>query len=113
MSDTFISRDEAARALAVTTRVLLRYESRGLVHASRHEGREGYDPGEARRLWRIVSYQRDLGINLAGVEAVLRLREHLEKVHRELERVASAFESALGERDDDLDHPAGHAPRHG
>ena len=53
---------------------------------------EGYGPAEIRRVWTIVSCQRDLGINLAGVEVVLRLRDHLEDVHRRLQpwRMTSA-----------------------
>ena len=36
-------------------------------------------PAEIRRIWTIVSYQRDLGINLAGVEAILKLRDHMDE----------------------------------
>ena len=49
----------------------------GLVQIA-HEGSvEGYEPAQVRRLWSIVTYQRDLGINLAGVEVILHLVDHL------------------------------------
>ncbi len=77
MSERIIPREHAANSLSVTTRVLLRYESLGLVHTLREGEIEGYGPSEIRRLWTIVSLQRDLGVNLAGVEAVLKLRDHI------------------------------------
>ncbi|MBY0395670.1 MAG: MerR family transcriptional regulator, partial [Thermoleophilia bacterium] len=89
-----IPRDEAARALAVTVEVLERYESEGLVRVLRADGVEGYGPAEVRRLWTIVSCQRDLGINLAGVEAILKLRDHMADVHRRLDALAEQLRRA-------------------
>ena len=88
MGTPFIPRDEAAVKLAVSVRSLARYEEAGLVVAVREGDREGYRPAEVRRRWTIVTCQRDLGINLAGVEAVLKLRDHLADVHRQLDDLA-------------------------
>jgi len=88
MSESIISRDEVAEKLRVSPRILIRYEARGLVHLVREGTREGYAPAEIRRIWTIVSCQRDLGINLAGVEAILKLRDHLGEVHRQLDGLA-------------------------
>jgi MerR family transcriptional regulator/heat shock protein HspR len=95
MTQPIIPRDEAAQRLAVSPSVLVRYEAHGLVRAVRQGPVEGYGPAEIRRLVAIVSYQRDLGINLAGVEAVLKLRDHLADVHRRLGAVAEQFREAL------------------
>ena len=95
MSEPIIPRDEVARQLAVSARLLLRYEARGLVHVRVEGPIEGYTLAEARRIGSIVSYQRDLGINLAGVEAVLKLREHLADVHRRLHHLADNLIDAL------------------
>ena len=103
MSQPIIPRDEAAERLAVPVRVLIRYEARGLVRVARDGGVEGYEPAEIRRLGSIVSYQRDLGINLAGVEAVLKLRAHLADVHRQLHDLAARLHDAL-------EAPAGDEP---
>jgi MerR family transcriptional regulator, heat shock protein HspR len=97
MSPTIIPRDEVARHLAVPVRLLARYEARGLVQVVREGEIEGYAPAEIRRLWSIVSYQRDLGINLAGVEAILKLRAHLGNVHQRLDSLASRLIEALDE----------------
>jgi MerR family transcriptional regulator/heat shock protein HspR len=48
----------------------------------------GYGPSEIRRLWSILSLQRDLGVNLAGVEAIMRLRAHFDELHRCLSDLA-------------------------
>ena len=104
MSQAIIPRDEAAEYLAVSTRVLVRYEARGLIHAVRVGAVEGYGPAEIQRLQTIVCYQRDLGINLAGVEIALKLRDHLVDVHHRLEDVASRLRLAVeeeGERQED------------
>src|SRR3954452_4880848 len=92
MTQSIIPRDRVAEALAVPVRILIRYESRGLIRALNDEVGgvrvEGYGPAEIRRAWTIVSCQRDLGINLAGVEAILKLRDHLAEVHRQLDVLA-------------------------
>jgi MerR family transcriptional regulator/heat shock protein HspR len=95
MSPTIIPRDEVAEHLAIPVRVLNRYEARGLVHAVRQGSVEGYGPAEIRRLWTILSFQRDLGINLAGVEAILKLRDHLGEVHRQLDRLAGELRAVV------------------
>jgi MerR family transcriptional regulator/heat shock protein HspR len=97
MSQPIIPRDEVARELSVPTRVLIRYEARGLIHSVREGPVEGYAPSEIRRLWTVVSCQRDLGINLAGVEAVLKLRDHVAEVHRRLDDLAARLREALDE----------------
>jgi MerR family transcriptional regulator, heat shock protein HspR len=90
-----IPRDEAARELSVEPRVLLRYERRGLVRVVSEGAVEGYGPEEVRRLWTIVSYQRDLGVNLAGVEVALKLRDHMAEVHRRVGSLAERLRDAL------------------
>src|SRR5262245_12182208 len=96
MTQPIIPRSQVAEQLAVPMRILARYESRGLVRAMRDDGGvEGYPPAEIRRIWTIVSCQRDLGINLAGVEAILKLRDHMEEVHHRLDDLAHALRDAL------------------
>jgi MerR family transcriptional regulator/heat shock protein HspR len=95
MTPTIIPRDLAAANLSVPSRLLVRYEQRGLIRAVREGELEGYPPSEVRRLWTIVSFQRELGINLAGVEAILKLRDHLSDVHNRLSTLAGELREAL------------------
>jgi MerR family transcriptional regulator, heat shock protein HspR len=95
MARTIIPRDQVAQEFSISARILVRYEFLGLVRAVREGDVEGYEPAEIPRLWTIVSCQRDLGINLAGVEAVLKLRDHLTEVHHRLDRLARELDEAL------------------
>jgi len=95
MTRPIIPRDLAARELAISPQVLVRYETLGLVRCA-HEGSiEGYEPAQIRRLWTIVSFQRDLGINLAGVEVILHLFDHLSEVHRRVDHLADELRELL------------------
>lgn len=97
---TIISRDEVVRRLQVPATLLVRYESRGLVRSVRQGEVEGYEPSELRRVWTVVSLHRDLGINLAGIEAILKLRTHIDEIHSNLSQLAHKLSEAL-ESDDD------------
>jgi len=101
MSNTpLFSREQVAERLSVPTRVLIRYESRGLVRVTRDGGVEGYQPAEIRRIWSIVTLQRDLGINLAGVEAVLKLRAQVDAIHSQMEQLAVKLREAIEQAPD-------------
>src|SRR5271165_3933330 len=95
MTRRIIPRELAARELAVSTKVLARYESLGLVRVVQEGSVEGYEPAQIRRLWSIVSYQRDLGVNLAGVEVILHLVDHLSEVHHRANQFAEELRAEL------------------
>ncbi|WP_406694826.1 chaperone modulator CbpM [Singulisphaera sp. Ch08] len=97
-TSTIIPRDVVAEKLAIAPAVLIRYENRGLVHTVREGAVEGYSPAEVRRIWTILTFQRDLGINLAGVETILKLRDQMAQVHRRLDAFASELRELI-ERD--------------
>ncbi|HEU5115941.1 MAG TPA: chaperone modulator CbpM [Isosphaeraceae bacterium] len=103
MNPTLLPREQVAEHLAVSPRILLAFERRGLVRVSREGDVEGYPPAEVRRLWTVVSLHRDAGINLAGIEAVLRLREQLDALRLQMTRVAEHVKDAL--EADDLEAP--------
>ncbi len=42
-----------------------------------------------------MSFQRDLGINLAGVELILRLSDHLAEVHHRVQALADELRDLL------------------
>jgi MerR family transcriptional regulator/heat shock protein HspR len=99
MNRRIIPRELAARELAVSTTVLARYESLGLVRVTREGLEEGYEPAQIRRLWSIVTYQRDLGINLAGVEVILRLVDNLSEVHHRVYHLVEELRGSLDQDD--------------
>lgn len=98
MQRPLVSREEAAHHLRIKPATLLRLERRGLIAVVRDGDREGYGPGEIRRLWTIVTFRRDLGINLAGVEVILRLRDQMAALHGQLGALARDLHATLDEQ---------------
>lgn len=88
----------AARIVGVGTQTLRYYERAGLLRPSRSQGkRRLYSQADIERLKRIKRLTEDLGINLAGVEVILRLMNHiidLENKIQMLERELSLMEKS-------------------
>ena len=61
------------------------YEREGLLKPSRTEGNTRlYSDQDLERLETILSLTRDLGVNLAGVEIILNMRERIEQMQGEV-----------------------------
>jgi len=72
------------------------YEREGLLLPSRTEGKTRlYSDEDLERLEFILSLTRDLGVNLAGVEVVLSLRDRMMRMQEDLHRQIEAFEARL------------------
>jgi len=62
------------------------YEREGLIEPIRTAGNTRmYDEVTLERLEVILTFTRDMGVNLAGVEVILKLKEELERMQEELE----------------------------
>src|SRR5258708_35232016 len=62
------------------------YEREGLITPSRSpKGTRYYTEEDVERLELILSLTRDLGVNLAGVEIILNMRERMKQMQREFE----------------------------
>jgi MerR family transcriptional regulator/heat shock protein HspR len=99
MTRRIISRELVARHLAISPQALVRYERLGLVHATMEGHEEGYEPSQVRRLWTIMTFQRDMGVNLAGVEVILRLCDRMSELHHRLGDLASDLRQIVREDD--------------
>ena len=63
------------------------YEREGLLAPSRSDGNTRlYEDSDLERLEVILSLTRDLGVNLAGVEIILNMREKMAQMQREFEQ---------------------------
>ena len=63
------------------------YEREGLLKPSRTEGNTRlYSEEDLEQLETILSLTRDLGVNLAGVEIILNMREKMDAMQHEFER---------------------------
>ena len=75
-----------ARILGVHAQTLRYYERAGLVHPARGRGSiRLYSVRDIERLRQIQRLMDDLGVNLAGAEVILRMKEHLMEMDEELE----------------------------
>lgn len=66
------------------------YEREGLLKPSRTDGNTRlYTDEDVERLDVILSLTRDLGVNLAGVEIILNMRERMEAMQSQMEQFVS------------------------
>lgn len=75
------------------------YEREGLLQPSRSEGNTRlYDDLTCERLEYILTLTRDLGVNLAGVEVILRMKSRIEVLEREVSRLSAVLEREVAGR---------------
>jgi len=75
------------------------YEREGLLAPSRSDGNTRlYTDEDLERLEIILKLTRELGVNLAGVEIILNMREKMEAMQRQMERFVSTLNQELSER---------------
>ncbi len=72
------------------------YEREGLLLPSRTEGKTRlYSEEDIERLEFILNLTRDLGVNLAGVEVVLNLRDQMQQRQEETRRLLESYEAKM------------------
>jgi MerR family transcriptional regulator/heat shock protein HspR len=82
-----------AKVLNIHPQTLRQYEREGLISPSRTEGKTRlYSQKDIDRIKTILRLTRELGVNLAGVDIILRLKEKMEEMEREIERLRSELE---------------------
>ena len=78
----------AARMLGVHAQTLRYYERAGMIEPSRSRGnRRLYSMDDIERLRRIKTLIDDLGVNLAGVEVIIRMGERMAEMERQMRRL--------------------------
>ena len=79
----------AARMLGVQTQTLRYYERLGLIEPARTGGNQRvFSRADIERVRRIRGFMDNLGVNLAGVEVILRLLDRLNASESEVERLS-------------------------
>ena len=77
----------AARMLGIQTHNLRYYERIGIIEPHRSQGNiRLYSERDITLLQRVKSMVDGMGINLAGVEVILRLMQHVSELQNELEQ---------------------------
>src|SRR6185503_13017481 len=75
------------------------YEREGLLRPSRSDGNTRlYTDGDLERLEVILKLTRDMGVNLAGVEIILNMREKMAEMQRQIEEFVRELNTELTQR---------------
>ncbi len=75
------------------------YEREGLLRPSRSEGNTRlYTDEDLERLEVILKLTRDLGVNLAGVEIILNMREKMAAMQAQIEQFIAQLNSEISKR---------------
>jgi MerR family transcriptional regulator/heat shock protein HspR len=78
----------AAELVGMHPQTLRIYENKGLINPKRTRGNTRlYSEADLERLRLIHRLTTELGLNLAGVEVVMRLEDELRKAHERIERL--------------------------
>jgi MerR family transcriptional regulator/heat shock protein HspR len=75
------------------------YEREGLLKPSRSEGNTRlYTDQDLERLEVILKLTRDLGVNLAGVEIILNMRERMEEMQVQIQQFVASLNTEIHQR---------------
>jgi MerR family transcriptional regulator/heat shock protein HspR len=86
----------AAELVGMHPQTLRMYETKGLVRPQRTPGGTRlYSEADVERLRIIQRLTSELGLNLAGVELVLRLEDELRRAHVQIERLQQQLRSEV------------------
>lgn len=86
----------AAKMIGLHPQTLRHYENIGLVVPERSEGKiRLYSPTDIDRLRQITRLTDELGVNLAGVQIILDMRERLEELQLEMEARHAELEAEI------------------
>ena len=87
----------AARMLDVQTYTLRYYERVGIIHPRRSRGNVRlYSDYDIALLKRVKSLVDDMGINLPGVEVILRMMQRVDELQQALEEAKDEIEQLRG-----------------
>jgi MerR family transcriptional regulator/heat shock protein HspR len=87
----------AARMLGVRTHTLRYYERIGLVEPSRTSGNVRlFSAGDIERLRRAQMLMDDLGVNLAGIDVILRMTDRIAEMEEKMAQMEKEVKRLKG-----------------
>lgn len=84
-----------SRMLGVHPQTLRLYEREGLVTPCRTKRSRLYSQEDVEKIEMILRLTRELGVNRAGVDVILRLRHRLEVLQKEMDEMMQFLEDDL------------------
>ncbi len=90
-----------ADMLKLHPQTLRMYEKKGLIRPSRTVGRTRmYSPEDVEEIARVTRLARDLGVNLAGIEIILRMRRRMVDLQAQIEDLMNYVRADMAEAHD-------------
>ena len=95
-----------AEMLKVHPQTLRLYEKKGLIRPSRTEGKTRmYSPEDVEEIARLLRLTRDLGVNLAGIEIILKMRRRVVDMQKQIEELLTYVRTDGGETSPEAREP--------
>ena len=87
-----------AEMLKLHPQTLRMYEKKGLIRPSRSVGKTRmYSAEDVEEIARVTRLARDLGVNLAGIEIILKMRRRMTDMQRQIEDLLGYVREGGGE----------------
>ena len=87
-----------ADMLKLHPQTLRMYEKKGLIRPARTEGKtRRYSAEDVEEIARVTRLARDLGVNLAGIEIILKMRRRMLDMQTQIENLTSYVRTEMGE----------------
>lgn len=89
-----------AKMFNIHQQTLRLYEREGLLKPARSEGNTRlYSDKDLERLELILNLSRDMGVNLAGVDIILNLRERMAEMQQQINDMVKFLKSEIEKKD--------------
>lgn len=74
------------------------YEREGFLNPKRVGGARLYSQEDLKRIMTILNLTKELGVNRAGVDIILRMKQRIEALHSEMEEMMDYLERDIRKR---------------
>ena len=88
-----------AEMVKIHPQTLRMYEKKGLIRPSRSEGM--YSPEDVEEIARVTRLARDLGVNLAGIEIILKMRRRMLDMQARIEELTNHVRNDMADSRDE------------
>ena len=95
----FYSISAVAKMFAIHQQTIRLYEKEGLINPKRSEGNTRlFDEEDVNQLEEVFYLTHQLGINIAGVQMILKLQKQIQKMQRDMNKVFDQAHTELNEQ---------------
>lgn len=94
----YFSISAVAKMFSIHQQTIRLYEKEGLINPKRSEGNTRlFSEEDVNRLEEVIYLTHKLGINLAGVEMILKLQKQMKKMQKEMNDIFKKIQSELNQ----------------